>query len=88
MARRLRNPRRPRIEVWIRDEDHDEPRPWTIADRRPRLLIGRCWEFVDGLRGKGSHQRFRWVIATQGVTTIELRILQEGVLHDRKEVRL
>ncbi len=88
MGKRLRNPRKPRVEIWIRDPDRDEPRLLTPADRRPKLLIGRPWNFLEGLRGKGTMRRFRWILSTKGVTRIELRILQEGILHDRKEVRL
>ena len=88
VADRLRSPRLPRLEfVRFSRENPRASVRWKKPESQSILLTGKPFVFIPSSLLLGQTMEFRWVIHKPEPGTVGLRIAQEGMVFDVKEVK-
>ncbi len=88
VADRLGNPRLPRLEfVRFSQENPRASVRWGKKEGQETLLIGKPFVFIPSKLLLGQTAEFRWVLKKPEPGTVGLRIAQEGMVFDVKEVK-
>ncbi len=88
VADRLGNPRLPRLEfVRLSGENPQNARRWGKREAQASLLTGKPFVFIPSRLISGQTAAFKWIIKKPKPGTVGLRITQEGIVFDIKEVK-